>query len=79
MELECLHIACVCPLSLLQAEQPYLARSRTFKEEMSITTKLEEKIESRDHDILDLKRNLRAKVGNIFLLINFHFFSYWRS
>ena len=44
-------------------EQPYLTRAKAFKEELSVTTKLEEKIEAKDQDMFELKKAMKLKVG----------------
>lgn len=39
-----------------------MIRAKAFKEELSITTKLEEKIEAKDQDLLELKKTMKMKV-----------------
>ena len=46
----------------LQPEQPYLIRAKAFKEELSITTKLEEKIEAKEQEMLEIKMAMKLKV-----------------
>eukprot|EP00112_Aurelia_sp_Birch-Aquarium-sp1_P006770 Seg1740.4 transcript_id=Seg1740.4/GoldUCD/mRNA.D3Y31 product="Dynactin subunit 1" protein_id=Seg1740.4/GoldUCD/D3Y31 len=42
-------------------DQPYLIRAKAFKEELSITTKLEEKIEAKEVDIMELRKAMKMK------------------
>ena len=40
-----------------------MIRAKAFKEELSITTKLEEKIEAKEQDMLELRKAMKMKVG----------------
>ena len=47
----------------VQPDEPYLTRAKAFKEELSITTKLEEKIEAKEQDFLELRKAMKMKVS----------------
>lgn len=47
----------------VQPDEPYLTRAKAFKEELSITTKLEEKIEAKEEDLLELRKSMKMKVS----------------
>jgi len=46
-------------------EQPYMIRAKAFKEELSITTKLEEKIEAKEQDMLELRKAMKMKAEEL--------------
>ncbi|XP_065071441.1 dynactin subunit 1-like [Rhopilema esculentum] len=46
-------------------EQPYLIRAKAFKEELSITTKLEEKIEAKEQEMLEIRMAMKLKAEEL--------------